>query len=51
MTMRGKIFPVPGDKMVHLVTHFVWKEQWSEVKMGSSQWLGREGYKIRYKEF
>lgn len=51
MTMRGKIFPVAEDKMVHLVTYFVWKEQWSEVKisrfMGSGQWLGREGYTIR----
>lgn len=53
--MRGKIFPMGRAEMVHLVIHFVWEEQGSEVRIfrftGSGQWPGREGYKIRYKEF
>lgn len=33
MTVRGKIFPMGGAEVVHLVIHFVWKEQWSEVRI------------------
>lgn len=55
MTMRGKIFSMAGDEVGHVVTHFIWKEQWSEVRifrfMGSVQLSGREGYKIRHKKF
>lgn len=46
MTIRGKIFSMAKDEVGHVVIHFVWKEQWSEVRifrfMGSVQLPGRE---------